>query len=187
MSGKDRILQSAATLFAESGYAAISMQTIADHAGVTKATLYHHFVDKDDLFTAAMICRMSSQRARLQQAITATGPLRKRLEAFAGILVQEHMNDLSQLWADFQRNVSAERRATFRTQLPDPWLFLEQALRDAMDAGLIPRRDPTELSVICFGAMMGPIHASQMRRDAISLDDDLPRRVVDILLNGLGA
>lgn len=48
------ILQRAAELFARQGYAATSMNAVAEACGFTKPTLYHYFRDKDALL--ASIC-----------------------------------------------------------------------------------------------------------------------------------
>ncbi|GAB4116872.1 MAG: TetR/AcrR family transcriptional regulator [Rubrivivax sp.] len=48
------ILQRAAELFAASGYAATSMNAVAEACGFSKPTLYHYFRDKDALL--ASIC-----------------------------------------------------------------------------------------------------------------------------------
>lgn len=48
------ILQRAAELFAHQGYAATSMNAVAEACGFTKPTLYHYFRDKDALL--ASIC-----------------------------------------------------------------------------------------------------------------------------------
>jgi TetR/AcrR family transcriptional regulator len=48
------ILRRAAELFAQHGYAATSMNTVAEACGFTKPTLYHYFRDKDALL--ASIC-----------------------------------------------------------------------------------------------------------------------------------
>ena len=48
----DQILDSARVLFLEHGFDATSMDAIAREAGVSKATLYVHFDDKDDLLLA---------------------------------------------------------------------------------------------------------------------------------------
>ncbi len=50
---RESLVQSARVLFAERGYAATSADEIAHHAGISKGGLYHHFVDKRDLFLAA--------------------------------------------------------------------------------------------------------------------------------------
>ena len=39
-------------LLPEKGYAGTSMSAIAQVAGMTKATLYHHFTSKEDLLSA---------------------------------------------------------------------------------------------------------------------------------------
>jgi TetR/AcrR family transcriptional repressor of mexJK operon len=44
------VLDAAATLFMAQGYGAVSMDSIAREAGVSKATLYAHFTSKDRLF-----------------------------------------------------------------------------------------------------------------------------------------
>ncbi len=46
---RDRILAAALRLFAAQGYARVSVEEIADAAGVTKGAVYHWFSDKDDL------------------------------------------------------------------------------------------------------------------------------------------
>ncbi len=46
----DRILQTAATLFAEKGYPEVSFEQIADEAQVARRTLYNHFHDKCSLY-----------------------------------------------------------------------------------------------------------------------------------------
>lgn len=48
------ILAAAQTLFPSKGYDAVSMDAIAQAAGVSKLTLYSHFTDKDTLFGAAV-------------------------------------------------------------------------------------------------------------------------------------
>src|SRR5215207_7179790 len=48
--GQVRIVRAAYPLFVEQGYVSVSMQEIADAVPLNKATLYHHFQNKDDLF-----------------------------------------------------------------------------------------------------------------------------------------
>ena len=45
---KDRILEEALKLFAQSGYMGTSMNDIADRLGVTKAALYKHYKSKQE-------------------------------------------------------------------------------------------------------------------------------------------
>jgi AcrR family transcriptional regulator len=47
---RERILEIAARLFVARGYDGISMREIADASGMSKAGLYYHFQDKEQLF-----------------------------------------------------------------------------------------------------------------------------------------
>ncbi|MCB0152930.1 MAG: helix-turn-helix transcriptional regulator, partial [Caldilineaceae bacterium] len=48
------ILAAAQRLFVERGYRGISMREIAEAVGMTKAALYYHFRDKEQLFVALL-------------------------------------------------------------------------------------------------------------------------------------
>ena len=49
-----RILDAARTLFAERGFAAVGLDEVAAHAGVTRGAVYHHYVSKVGLFRAVL-------------------------------------------------------------------------------------------------------------------------------------
>lgn len=46
---RDRILTSAYSLFRQEGFTRVSVDAIAERAGVTKRTVYYHFKSKDDV------------------------------------------------------------------------------------------------------------------------------------------
>jgi TetR/AcrR family transcriptional repressor of mexJK operon len=73
------ILEAAKSLFTRLGYEGVSMDAIAQEAGVSKLTVYNHFGDKEALFAAAV-------KAHCEQGMPATlledrpsVPLRQRL------------------------------------------------------------------------------------------------------------
>ena len=51
---RERILAAAERLFAESGYAGVSMPEIAGASGITAGAIYRHFESKEDLFFAVV-------------------------------------------------------------------------------------------------------------------------------------
>lgn len=64
---RERILATALRLFAQRGYAAVSVEEIAQEAGVTKGAVYHWFADKDDIgreLQHDLYERLSSDSAR---------------------------------------------------------------------------------------------------------------------------
>jgi len=61
--GRDEILAAATDMFGEAGYDAVSMSTIAERAGTSKANLFHHFGSKDCLYLEVMraACKVFAQ------------------------------------------------------------------------------------------------------------------------------
>src|ERR1700750_396416 len=53
----DRIIAAASKLFYNEGIRAVSVDAVAEEAGVTKRTLYYHFRSKDDLVAAYLAAR----------------------------------------------------------------------------------------------------------------------------------
>ncbi len=49
---RQRLLRAAASVFAERGYAAASSEAISRHAGMSKATFYEHFANKEECILA---------------------------------------------------------------------------------------------------------------------------------------
>ena len=51
---REKILETASRLFAEKGYAAVSMRRVATEVGMTPANLYYYFKDKEDLVRSSL-------------------------------------------------------------------------------------------------------------------------------------
>lgn len=103
---RDRILASAARVFARKGFQRATLDAVAADAGMTKGAIYWHFRSKNDLFFALL-------DSRLQQD---TAPLMGDLQA----LIREGGDPLAALTAMFESGV---RRCTAD---PDwPALYVE--------------------------------------------------------------
>ena len=63
---RERILAAAAKLFYGEGIRAVSVDAVAERAGVTKRTLYYHFRSKDDLIAAYLTERDQPNLALFQ-------------------------------------------------------------------------------------------------------------------------
>jgi AcrR family transcriptional regulator len=75
---QEEILDSAATLFADQGYAGTDVQVLADTLGLSKGTIYRYFPSKEQLFLAAVDRGMRRLHAEVQAAIAhAADPLQR--------------------------------------------------------------------------------------------------------------
>jgi len=89
MTTKDRILEAAAKLFYRDGVRAVSVDKIAEKAGVTKRTLYYHFRSKDDLIAAYLDGRDQPNLTLFKRWFAeAEGGLAERIEAIFRNLAQ---------------------------------------------------------------------------------------------------
>lgn len=62
---RETILQESARLFVDRGYHGLAMRELAEAVGVSKAALYYHYKDKEDLFMAVL----TSNLDRIEQVI----------------------------------------------------------------------------------------------------------------------
>ncbi|MCK9549809.1 TetR/AcrR family transcriptional regulator [Aquamicrobium sp.] len=84
---RDRIVKAANSLFYGKGIRAVSVDAVAEKAGITKKTLYYHFRSKDDLVAAYLASRdQPNLDAFAGYFEAAQGPLPARIRAiFTGI------------------------------------------------------------------------------------------------------
>lgn len=85
------VLKAARELFLRDGYAATSIDAIAAAAGVSKATVYSNFADKEGLFVALLSAVTGESAAILEKATSGfdgDGTLRERFIAVATSLVR---------------------------------------------------------------------------------------------------
>ncbi len=95
-SGRDRIVGEALKLFGTRGYADVSMRDVATAAGVTKAALYYHFANKQDLFTTVSLRQIETILAALDQAAGAGGTLEERLTRLSIVGLERLQADVYQ-------------------------------------------------------------------------------------------
>lgn len=77
------ILDAAKTLFPRRGYAGVSMDAIAQAAGVSKLTVYSHFQDKDTLFVEAVKAKCEDLLPSDLFVARFEGPIRGQLVRIA--------------------------------------------------------------------------------------------------------
>lgn len=70
---KEAILENAISLFAQKGYAGTSMADLADHLGLSKAAIYHHFENKEALFHA-LVDSLADDMERLLEVHESESP-----------------------------------------------------------------------------------------------------------------
>jgi AcrR family transcriptional regulator len=92
-STRDRVADIAASLFADRGFAGVSMRDIAEAVGIKAASLYNHYPDKEALYLASLQHVFARRVAIVENAFKATGGPRDRLKALVSALVMATAGD----------------------------------------------------------------------------------------------
>jgi AcrR family transcriptional regulator len=86
---RQRILDAAATLFAERGYTATTVEAIAELAGHTRSAVYKSVGGKEQLFLSAAARRGRDQQQDWQQRIRRARTDERRLSALADVFMAD--------------------------------------------------------------------------------------------------
>lgn len=80
---REEILRAAAELFMEFGYAATSIDAVAERLGATKGRIYHHYRSKADLFFDVQVAAMNRLNEQIEPIARGPGNAIERLAAMA--------------------------------------------------------------------------------------------------------
>lgn len=184
---RERILDEAARLFVAYGYHGISMREIAEAAGLSKAGLYYHFKDKEDLFLAIL----STNLERIEQAIRAArgeGPVRKQLSRVVKAIfaIAPEQRAIIRLASQEIQHTGPEARARFGALYQEKFVGqIEGMLRAGVESGELAPMDVRLGTWVLLG-MMYPFfyptsaHSLGISKEAIAL-------MLRIFFDGAGA
>ena len=176
-----RIIETAADLFGEFGYNDVRMEDIATRAGVAKGTLYLYYKDKDDLFLALILDRMTRLFEQAQaRALRAKQPEEKLL-----VVVQEvfdYFRSYPHIFAAIQRldNVGSAGQMEALRGSRNRFLNLTSGIiKDLNATGRGAAKDPDMAAVILCGMMRELLFAPPPS------GEDFPEQIVDMFLHGV--
>ncbi len=177
------LIDAARTLFGEKGYAATSLDDVAQAANVTKGAFYHHYAGKQELFAAVyeQVKREVSERAAT--AFLEPDPWEK-LYAGCQAMLDAHLDPPVQriLLHDAQAVLDADtiRRVDNRYGA----VVLRGALRSAIRAGVVQPLPLKTLALMLTGAIIEGCMAIADAEDPAQTRDDVGN-VLTSLLEGL--
>jgi AcrR family transcriptional regulator len=185
--GRVRILQVARAAFVERGYAAVSMQEIASAAGLTKAAIYYHFRDKQELFEAIVMAEMERLHQGVAEQLAAGPPLRSQLERVTAFALGVARGDRTRLIEDAHRYCVKERMLALKEQIATPYSLLRDALAAAQARGEIGECDLDLVLALFISMIEGQIKGLDIGVVIDLPPDELARSIVGVLLDGIAA
>jgi TetR/AcrR family transcriptional regulator, cholesterol catabolism regulator len=156
---RDReVIDAAAKVFYERGYADASVQDIADELGILKGSLYHYIASKEDLLFRLLVELHDEVLAILEEVASEQGldPL-ERLAVYVRRQVLFNLENLPRVavyYNDYER-LGPERRAQIMARRRLHERYVIEVIREAQRAGLAnPDLDARLLSNYIHGSFL---------------------------------
>lgn len=190
----DRILTAAEALFAEAGFNAVSMNAIAERAGVSKANIFHHFSSKNALYLAVLKAACEESRTHIERLGSESGTFVERFRGFAlshlkNIL--EHAQ-LSRLISRDLLEKGPQRGKEFAEQVfGQNFARVVEILRSGQARGeLRPDVDPAMVATLVIAANVFFFQSRDVLRHLPGVGfteapEQYNRMLVDIMLHGI--
>jgi AcrR family transcriptional regulator len=167
---KQQLVDCAARLFAERGFAETRIKDIVDAAGVAKGLFYWYFENKDALFVeVAADIRLRLRKHQAAAIDPTAGPLRQiRQGTEASVrFMAEHASFFSLLEVESAAVTAETRRAGTDQHIGD----VRSLIRRGQADGTIVDEDPELLALGVVGAVGTYSHYHRTRRSAVPIDE----------------
>ncbi len=151
-----RIRAAALRLFAQNGFAAVSMRQIASEVGVQVGALYNYTPDKQTLLFALMDDHMQGLLAAWEAEPKGTNA-RARLEAFARFHIRFNLERPEAVFISYMelRNLTPENFSAIEAQRHAYETALEDILSDGVSERAFQVSDPKVASLAIIAMLTG--------------------------------
>ncbi len=187
LSSRERIVEIARRLFIEEGYLGVSMQQIADIAGLRKASLYHHFRSKDSLFADVMAEMMDRILLEFAEVDLDDGPIEEQLRQIALINFRRFdQPEIHRLAMDFFKHVPESEHTEVHERLRGMQRVFTEIFERAIERGELRAVEPHYAATLFFHMMMALAHQDpEFETVAPPPADEAAALVIDVLMHGL--
>jgi TetR/AcrR family transcriptional repressor of nem operon len=177
---KCRLLSTAMELIWESSYGAVSVDDICRKADVKKGSFYHFFPSKADLTVAAIEADWKVKQPELDATFSPQVPPLTRLERYCentlecqrrkfathGKILGCPMITLGAELSTQEESIRVKAAEIVRRYIR----YMESAIRDAQDEGLVPAGNPREAAERVFSLFQGSLLQAKILNDLTPLE-----------------
>ncbi|MGO9451752.1 MAG: TetR/AcrR family transcriptional regulator [Candidatus Binataceae bacterium] len=184
-SKRDRILEAGLKLFANEPYQAVTMDRVAELAGVAKGTLYLYFQSKEDLYLGILSDGMETMSRNYQSSVDPNADVKVRLRSAITLSVEfySQRRDLLRLMM-----TEEPRMAEARNRIRDEWRdrgvrFFTSLIEEGIQSGAFDINDAHLATYAILGSMRTVMLFYGAQRSA----DQIGAELGEMLVRGLSA
>lgn len=192
---REEILAAASRVFADRGYHAASLDSIAEEAGFSRGAVYYNFADKEELFLELLDRRCAERAEDMREVFTGDTD---DLEATSQQAQIASTNAFDALTGDaefralyFEFLAQAARDAATRRRLAKRCADMRSALDEVVAERTAPIADTlpmeTEQLAIVFDALSTGLWAHHMLHGSKAVPPDLFAKAIALMVDGIAA
>lgn len=184
-SKKDLILQKAAIMFREKGFAATSMRDLAESVGIEAASLYNHIRSKSEILEA--ICFDVANRFNANIEAVENSPQKSiaKVETLLRFHIQQMIENYEEVYVSDRewKHLEEPYLSNFQTQRRSYRKKFAAIIDDGIQKGEIRKIDASTAVLIILHAVSGieSWHRSQAKINAAELEENM----LTIMIDGL--
>jgi TetR/AcrR family transcriptional regulator, cholesterol catabolism regulator len=182
------ILKVAKTLFVRQGYTATSMRQIAEAVGIGKATIYHHFPDKQAILMTLVEGNIHQMHASLT-AIQAESDPRGRFQvtALETIRFLYESADLLQLARREAPGARDQLLGSFKSMYRQYIQLLKESLLKGMEMKIFRPLDPDDAAQVFMTMIQGNFAIVYVTGQRPEVPEKAAARLLEIFFHGISA
>lgn len=183
---RDQILSTAKGLFLLHGYHGLSMREISESVGVSKAALYYHFKDKEELFVAILTKNLEEIERNIDLIQAKPISFKAKIAQFIEYIFKEPVDQraIIRLASQEMAQLGVETRKSFGEAYQNKFTGkLQKIIQDGILAGELLPVDPVIANRALLGILYPYFFQSEPRANPIS--PEVIQQVIDIYMNGI--
>ena len=161
------------------------MQQIANAARMTKAALYYHFQNKEDLFVSVAMMEVQAFVGAMQAALEDGETFQDRLCNVGFFIMQENKTEMGRLMHDLEQHVRPELRVMLDSGKDQVFDIALPYFREAMDDGLIAAETADVAMKVFIGMVLGQVELLEIGCPVDIDAEKLVPFIVETYLKGL--
>jgi AcrR family transcriptional regulator len=183
---REQILAMAQSLFIQHGYHGLAMREISEAVGVSKAALYYHFKDKEELFLEILRVYLDEVESAIDSILSRPVTCGEQISLFVEYILEQpaEQRAITRLASQEISQVSVESRKAFNQLYREKFIDkLKLILQTGMERGEFRRVKPEVATWALLGIMYPyfyPAHTGSAPLSAETIGE-----IVAIYINGI--
>ena len=180
---RERILAAGLRLFANGTYQSVTMDQVAEVAGVAKGTLYLYFPSKEALYLGILSDGLETVSKRYQATNDTRQDVAARLRRAIEVTIQfyDERRDLLRLIAAEEPRLAEARNRLIQNWRERGYVFYTTLIEEGMRTGVFGRTDSRAATLAILGGIRSVLLYYGTTRPTLSISEELG----DFYLKGL--